>query len=232
MATYQRVDLKRIIRQRTDLENTTFETDVELNGHINDAAAALHDLLISCAGSSYAVDSSSFNTSPSTTTYSLASNPDILQLVRVSTPFDDLDYPISRYEKEGIISKTVKTSWGPGYLPRYNARKGIDGYWEIEFEPPPDKVTPVNLLYHVQPPEYTTDADYVRIPFADYIVVEACLRIKDKEDRDTLRLERERAAIQKRIEDWGATFDQANPPRTVDAPSRYSRAIWRRERVF
>ncbi|MDE2104964.1 MAG: hypothetical protein KGL39_47440 [Patescibacteria group bacterium] len=229
---YTRGEIKRIIRQRADLENTTAQVDSELDDHINDSAAVLHDLLISCAGNVYARETGTFNTAINVSIYDQTSNPNIYKLIRVSTPFDDLSYPLARFEKEGIISKNIQTSWGPGYLPRYSADIMPTGIWRIEFEPPPDRVTSVELTYHPFPPVYTSDSDVIAIPYSDYIVIESVLRMKDKEDRDTLRIERERAAIQKRIEDWGANFDQANPQRTLDSPSRYSRAIWRRERIF
>lgn len=65
---YRRVQLKNIIRQRCDLENTTFETETELDQHINDAAAVLHDLLISCAGENYAIATTTVTTAAGTKT--------------------------------------------------------------------------------------------------------------------------------------------------------------------
>jgi hypothetical protein len=212
---YQRVRLKQIIRQRCDLENTTFETESELDNLINDCAAVLHDLLISCAGSGYASASLGVTTVAGTQEYSIAST-DLYRPNRISITFDDIDYPLSRLETEGSIVSRVATSWGPGNLPLYRMTLGSDSLWTIMFDPPPDSVRTVSITYNKAPPVYVSDSDWVSIPYVDYLIVEACIRIKDKEDRDTLRMERERAAIQKRIEDWGATFDRAQPFQTID----------------
>lgn len=239
---YQRVNVKQIIRQRCDLENTTFETDVELDRLINDCASVLHDLLISCGGSNYAIETNSIVTTAGVANYTVSALalgvPPANRIVgfyipvRVSVKYDSIDYPLSRFEREGIIMNGASSSWGPGFLPRYSLDLGSDSLWRITFDPAPDSAVNVYFTYHTTPPEYGTDADLVVIPFLDYLIVEACIRVKDKEDRDTLRLERERAAIQKRIEDWGAKFDQANPARTIEAPSRYQLYSYSRSRAF
>lgn len=215
MTQYQRVQLKQIIRQRCDLENTTFETEVELDRHINDCAAQLHDLLISCAGSNYSTSSTTVTTAAGTTSYAIAAA-DFYRPIRVSITFDNYDYPLQRYEPEGIVIRNAQSSWGSDALPRYSVVMDSSSAWSISFDPIPDSVKTVNIKYHTTAPVYVNDTDVIAIPYVDYIVVEAAIRIKDKEDRDTTRLERERAMIQKRIEDWGATFDRAQPFRTID----------------
>jgi hypothetical protein len=232
VAQYSRAKLKQIIRQRCDLENTVFESELELENHINDSAAVLHDLLISAAETSYAVERASFATTAGSSTYTIAAS-NFYRLVRIGWTIDDLEYPLSSYEEADIIFQSSSSnSWGPGCLPRYELSLSSDSVWRVRFDPPPDTVTTISLVYHTAPPEYTDDSDTVSIPFADYLVVEACIRIKDKEDRDTTRLERERAMIQKRIEDWGATFDRANPHRTIEAPQPWRTTNWRSGRLF
>jgi len=230
---YSRAQLKQQIRQRCDLENTFFEGDVELEGHINDSAAVLHDLLISAANTNYAIERATFSTVAGTSTYTIPTS-NFYRLVRMGWAIDDLEYPLSPFEEADVIiqSASAGQGWGPGCLPRYELSLSADSIWRIRFDPPPDTVTTINLVYHTVPPTYDDDADPVSIPFADYIVVESCIRIKDKEDRDTGRMERERAMIQRRIEDWGATFDRANPHRTIDAPQPWRTANYRTGRLF
>lgn len=230
---YSRAQMKEIIRQRCDLSITTFETDGELEIHINDSAAALHDLLISAADGSYAIERAAFATTVGTAIYTIAAS-NFYRLVRIGIDLDGYEYPLATFEESDVVIRSAGLGygWGPGCLPRYELSLSSDSVWRIRFDPPPDLVTNINLVYHTQPPTYTDDSDSILIPYADYIVVEACLRIKDKEDRDTQRLERERAMIQKRIEDWGATFDRANPHRTIDAPQPWRTADWRSGRLF
>lgn len=231
MPNYDRSTVKQIIRARCDLESTTFESETSLEIHINDAAAVLHDLLIAAAGSNYAVERASFNTQAGSPVYTIPDS-NFYKLIRMEYAIDGLAYPLSPFEEEDAILDTNGNAWGPGWLPRYQLSLNASSQWRIRFDPTPASVYAVNLIYHTKPPEYLTDQDSVSIPFADYLVVEACIRIKDKEDRDTARLERERAMIQKRIEDWGATFDRANPHQTIDVTATYRRGLWRRDRAF
>lgn len=219
---YQRIQFKQIIRQRCDLENTTFETEVELDRLINDCVVELHDLLISCAGSNYSKATGSITTTVGVADYQIAAA-DFYRPIRISTSFDSFDYPLHRFETEGVISNSSSNSWGPDILPRYSMYLDSASVWHISFNPPPDRITTVNLTYHTTPPVYVNDTDVISIPYAAaYIPLAAALVIKDKEDRDSLTVERKLESVRKKIEDWGATFDRAQPFQTIDVTRFHS----------
>lgn len=235
--SYTRAQIRDLIKQRCDIEGTTAQQDAEINNHINDAAAYTHDFLIATMGESYA-----YSTYPLTTTANTAFitvvdplliNPDFYRPVRVGVVLDSIEYPLASYSDSDIIADQVSASWGPGYLPRYKWVFGGSGLIRLWFSPKPDASNiVVNIGFHTNPPVYGSDANVVYLPFPDLLIIEACIRIKDKDQRDSSRFMQERQLIQKRIEDWAGTLDRGNPWVTQVARSRFSRAVWRRDRIF
>lgn len=222
-----RAEVRTLIRRRCDLENTTDQVDAEIDIHINDSARVLHDLLIAIAGPIYNRVKGSFTTVAGTAAYALASIPDFYKPIRVSIPYNGRDYPLGSYSEEGDIKETLSSPWAPGCWPRYCLAFDKDSTLGIEFDKPADMVRTVNLAYHSLAPTYATDGANVTIPFVDYLVMEACVRVKDKEERERSHFERERESIKERITNWGATFDQASAWGTIDV-SHQQRRSWRR----
>lgn len=238
--TYTRLQIRDLIKQRCDIEGTTAQQDAEINNHINDAVAYTHDFLIATMGESYAYNTYALGTTANVAfikaadpTDLLVIYPDIYRPVRVGVVFDNIEYPLASYSDSEIVADQAANSWGPGYLPRYKWVFGADGIIRIWFNPKPDATNiVVNIGFHTNPPVYTGDSQTIRVPFPDLLIIEACIRVKDKEERDSARFMQERQLIQKRIEDWAGTLDLGNPMRTQMARSRYSRAVWRRDRIF
>lgn len=227
---YTVAQLREKIRQRCDLENTTDQVDAEILGHINDAASKVHDLLVSQMQSGYGAASKSFSTVAGTAAYDLSAAPISLtnfgRAIRVSARFDDRDVPLPRMPVPGAVLSTSSGSWSAWALPRYQVYwpTGVSQPW-LEFDPPPDSVRTVTVRYQTKAPTYTADANPVLFPCdaaVDYVVVEAALRMKDKGDRDAVRLERERLEIEDRIRGWVESFDDANPEAAYDAAGRTS----------
>ncbi len=57
------------VRQRADMEDNLFVSDVEVQTYINAGIAELHDMLIQTYGQDYYVSSKTFNTTAGTDTY-------------------------------------------------------------------------------------------------------------------------------------------------------------------
>ncbi len=244
---YTRAQVRDLVRQRCDLENTTAQVDTELNSHINDAAKYVHDFLISAYGEQYAVFDDIFSTIAGVSEYGVGeiSSPAIAATFYRPVAFklrvDGISYPLGSYDLAGATSYAnssgagTSVAWGSGYLPRYHISQNASDLWVLRFDPPPDTVHTVEVYYHPTAPQYTADSGaggVVQLPHVDLLIVEAAIRVKTKEERDASSLKEERALIQKRIEDWTSPIDLANPPQTVRAPNHFGRAIWRRERVF
>lgn len=234
---YTLAQIRTLVKRRCDIENSSAQVDSELTQHVNDAAAYVHDFLIATLGEQYAAESTVFTVLANTDSIASPASPSPFAglfyrpfALRIS--FDDIEYPLSTFTVMDHVQTTVAGSWGPGYLPQYRyVQGGLDGSIKIFVSPPPDRDTDLTLHFHPPAPVYTADADEVWLPYPDLLVIEACIRVKDKEERDSSRFMGEREMIKKRIEDWVGSIDQGNPPGTLLAP-RGQRASWRRQRLF
>lgn len=229
--SYTRGQIRDLIRQRCGLENTTAQQNSEINNHINDAASYVHDFLIATLKERYAVKSATFSTVASTSTYTLTSYAsDLYRPLAVRIPFDNLSIPLDSFDPIDRIKVSTGLSWGPGALPRYAFVQSSAGVYTLEFDPPPDTAIVVTLQYHPTAPTYVSDSAPITIPYPDLLVVEACLRMKDKEDREADGLKTERALIQKRIEDWVGSLDMGAAMGTLRVRRQLS--LGRRDRAF
>lgn len=223
---YTVAQVKTLIRRRCDIENSTQQLDAELLQHINDAAAYVHDFLIATWGSSYSVTSGSISTVAGTSSYSLAALTDFYLPFAVKATIDNFEYPLASFSLVDSVTRTQAESWGAGYLPRYALAINANGSRNLIFDPAPDTVVSVAILYHPVAPTYTLDADVINLPFIDLLVMEACIRVKDKEERDAARFMTERQLIQKRIEDWVGSLDMGEPKMTLRA-KKGGRSYWK-----
>lgn len=229
---YTRQQVRDLVKRRCDMENTTAQTNAEINDHINDAAAYVHDFLISTWGARYSRKTHVVATIANTRAYALTAVTDFYKPIRTSLVLDDTGYPLAPYSPEDRVSHQTAMSWGPGNLPQYDIRQDADGTFTLEFDPIPDAIHSVAILYHPTAPVYTSDSDSVNIPHVDLLVVEAARRVMFKNQRPTNEYVEDRAMIQKRIEDWAGSVDMGNTWVTMIAP-RGGRAVWRRDgRIF
>lgn len=227
-----RGQLRTLIHQRCDIENSSFETDTETDYHINFAVAATHDYLIATFGSKYNTKGGNLATVAGTATYDLPD--DFYRPVSIGLGVEDFYVPLNSFDDADVLLTTLSESWGIGNMPEYTITTGDENNWGIYFNPPPDAIHDILLRYHPIPPEYTLDADAVDFPLTiiDLIIVEASLRIKDKEEREVSRLMQERAKIEDRIKDWASPVDRINPHGTIDVSNRTGSFDWRHKRMF
>ena len=68
MADITEANLVTRVRQRADMEDNYFVSDIEVQTYINAAIAELHDLLIQTYGQDYYVSSNTFTTTAGTDT--------------------------------------------------------------------------------------------------------------------------------------------------------------------
>lgn len=222
------------------MENTTAQTDSEINDNINLAAAATHDLMISSAGVTYGIATVTISTVVGQATYQLASAPisltDFKTILRVAVVIDSVNYPIARIPLTQAVTWSTPLSWGPGFLPRYRVDIPVSGAPELVFDPPPDAINTVAIAYHVRAPSYSSDSTNVIFggcdAAIDWLILDTVMRMKDKEQRTTASFAQERTVIEDRIRSWVGGMDDATPWAAADPPSQYGRAIWRRERSF
>lgn len=212
--TYTRLQVRDLIKQRCNIENTTVQQNAELDNHINDSASYVHDFLISTWGERYARKASLVSIVSGTSEYTIGAT-DFYRPIRVNLLFNDINYPLRTFSAMDFIQSNQTQSWDPLWLPRYSLNIGADGTNKIEFTPIPDTSHSVTLVYHPTAPTYSSDSSQVKIPHVNLLIIEACIRVKDKDERDASRFMQERALIQKRIEDWDGSADAGNVEETL-----------------
>lgn len=212
--SYTRAQVRDLIKQRCNMENTSAQVDTEINTHINDATSYVHDFLISTWGERYSRKSGTASISANTNSASISAT-NFYRPIRIGITFDGINYPLASYSDMDAVINTVPRSWGPAELPRYSLMVGEDGTVAATFDSFTDSAKTLTLLYHPTAPTYSTDSDQILVPHVDLLVMEACIRVKDKDEREATRFMQERQLIQKRIEDWDGSADAGNVDGTL-----------------
>lgn len=201
--------LKAQVRQRSDNENSTFVSDSEIIGYINDSYKAFYDMLVD-AVEDYNISVANFSITSGNT-----------QAI-----------PADFYRLRGIDDLSLGST-NPRSVRKYNWNerndfndpplvsapyKYSDVYYRIQgsnivFTPPANAQKPYALYYVPLPGTLDDDADiaYGINGWLDYVVVDAAIKCLSKEESDTRPLERERKLIVDRIELSKNSRDQGLP---------------------
>jgi hypothetical protein len=120
---YTLAQLRTLVLQRADMENTTFinntATTSELSQYIRDSAAALHDRLISLSGGSFLWGIDSIATTAGDSTYALST--EFYRLLRVELLIDGYGYPLDRWDHPPAISADDGGAWDDGLRDPFHA---------------------------------------------------------------------------------------------------------------
>lgn len=189
-------------RQRADMKNSTFVTESELTGYINNSISELHDILIQAYGGDYYINEASFTTSAQKTQYALA---DVITS-------DDF------YKLRGVDAKLNKAQWFTLKPFNFNERNrnqltGLDfGIVQVRyrlvgsnitFTPIPDDGVDVKMWYIPLAQTLVNDTDeYDDINnYSEYIIVDAAIKMMQKEESDVSVLMSQKKALKRRIEE-------------------------------
>lgn len=216
------LQLRTKAKRRAEMENSSLVADAEWDDYINYGGARLHRLLVSKFGDDYYVSSNDITTVSGTASYSLPSD---FQKVRGVSWLDSngQGYALRKYEfEERHLLQFSQVSPDVSY-PNIFYRV-VDG--NIEFIPTPSGSETIRLYYI---PEYTTlsgDSSEVdaKIPngYEEYIVLWAAIQARDKEQSDTMPLERMLAKIEADINEDAGNRDAGSPPRIINTNVSYS----------
>lgn len=204
-------------RQRADMENSEFVTDSELTTYINRSYRKLYDLLVSKFNDYFIVSPENppqFTLAAGEATFDLPENFYKLVGVDRSTggndwyvlrPFNFEDrnsrrnvylyrglYPTVRYRIIGNILR---------FMPEDQA-VGTYRYWYVP------KFTPLV--------ESTDELDINCDIWSEYIVVDAAIKMLQKEESDVSVLKVEQAELVRQIEEMAANRDVGEPERVTD----------------
>lgn len=212
-------EIKAQARQRADMEDSEFVGDAELTSYINASLAELHDLLIAAYNEEYYMEEVTFNATssltyplPDGTLYSAA--PAFYKLRGIDVRKGSGDWAtVKRFNFNKRNEQQNSTAFAIFGLPYMEYR--IVGS-NIRFNRTPDNGLQFRLFYCPKAVVLADDADsYDDINgFAEYIVVDAAIKMLNKEESDVAVLAAQKAALIARISAMAQNRD-ANEPESV-----------------
>lgn len=217
MALIAEQDLVARVRQRSDMENNYFVSDIEVQTYINSGIAELHDILIQTYGQDYYITSSTFTTTSGVDSYAISTNigVDFYKLRGVDAKISGSEYftlmPFNFNERN--LNQTGSIT---NLLGITNLRYRLVGS-NIIFTPDPG-TTVVKIWYipTAQKFDSTTPAisptTYDDINgYAEYVVIDAAIKCLQKEESDVSILLAQKAALERRIEEAANNRDAGSP---------------------
>ena len=204
--------LKTRARQRSDMENSTFVSDSELTSYINSSLAELYDLLVAAYGDEY-----------------FLANPYPISVV---TGTADYTLPTDFYKLKGVDASVNGSQW-LNVLPfNFNERnRGQNGAPEtlryrimgsnIKFNPAVS--ASVQIWYVPVAPTLVSDADTFNDvnKYSEYIVVDAAIKMLQKEESDVSVLMAQKQALKRRLEEMAGNRDAGSPESVTDIYAQY-----------
>jgi len=186
-------------RQRADMENSNFVTDSELNQYINSSIAELHDLFLSQPDSDYNVMQYTFSIVDNQDQYDLPADfyklrgVDLALNQGASTRYLTLK-PFNFNERNRNSDLPFNFIWGPALRYRLVGNK-------IVFTPIPSGSYSIQLWYVPLAQTLSADGDILNDlnAFSEYVVVDAAIKMRLKEESDVTILEKMKSDMRARI---------------------------------
>lgn len=187
--TYTLLELRTRVRRRADVGD--FITDAEIDDYINESYADLFTMLVA-AGENYDVSETTISISSATDTYSLPV--DFYKIIGVDYKVTSTDqyitlFPFNENERNRTIS-------GASSLPTGTIR--------VRYATIPDKLT--------------SDSDTVDgiAGWEKYVILDAAIACKDKQEMSTSTLMAQKREMQKKIEEKAMMRDIGTPATITD----------------
>lgn len=218
-------ELRLQARQRADMENSNFVQDSELTSFINNSIAELHDIITEAYESEYNVLSTELPVIDGEDSIDLPS--DFYLLKGVDIKIDNQDYislrPFNfnernRYSELGVWDLAGIT----------NVRYRLVGD-TLRFTPRPDRTATVRIWYVPVATKLVNDTDSLNDinAFSEYVIVDAAIKMMQKEESDVSVLMAQKMALEKRIRDRAKVRDAAAPPSIQDIYAEGDDFYWR-----
>ena len=228
------------VRRRADHVNSSFVSDAEVTQYVTESYYEFYDLLIESLGPQHFLESHVFDTVAGQFPYRLVDNESDetdgrpLNIYKVASVHVSLTGSGQDYTKIRPIHATdLLTSrpqgWSSANQVRYllstnvneSGHYGGKQYRIISFTPPPTGVHKVAMLYVPTPIVATSGGTDVGIlhftHWDEYVVVDAAMKILEKEESDTAHLVRRKEELRQRILWHANTMDYGSEPRVRDA---------------
>ena len=207
------LQLRTQARQRSDMETSNFVDDSELNGYINASIAELYDLMVAAYGSEYFLAEHSFSVALSTTDYALPA--DFYKLKGVDIKINNNNWFSVRPFNFNERNRNQDLTWGLLLGPSIRYRIMGDN---IKFNPAPDSSYDARLWYVPKSVVLALDADTFNDmnQWAEYVIVDAAIKMMQKEESDVTVLMAQKTALKRRIEEMADNRDAGQPETVSD----------------
>jgi hypothetical protein len=207
------LQLKNRARQRADMETSDFIEDSELVGYINASLAELYDLMVAAYGEDYFLDNYTFSTVASQADYSLPA--DFYKLKGVDARINGSDWYSIRPFNFNERNRNQDVTWG--LIGGPNVRYRIVGS-NIKFSPLPEGIYPMQLWYVPLAPTMAADGDTFDDlnQYGEYVVIDAAIKMLQKEESDVSVLMAQKQAMKRRLEEMSLNRDAGQPESISD----------------
>ena len=215
MAAIKEMDLVARVRQRADMEDNYFVSDIEVRDYINSGIAELHDLLIQTYGQDYYVSSSTFNTVAGQDSYSIATSigANFYKLRGVDAQVGGTWFTLSPFNFNERNLNQDRNNWSL----LQNTKYRLVGE-NIVFTPQPDAIHAVKVWFiptaqqfsSTTPATSTTTFDDIN-GYAEYVVLDAAMKCLQKEESDVSILYAQKKDMKRRIEEAANNRDAGSP---------------------
>lgn len=202
-------------RQRSDMESSQFVSDSELNSYINNSIAELHDILGDAYGSEYFVKSTAD--------------------LPIVSGTDAYDLPDDFYELKGVDIKLMNQDWVNVQRFNFNERNRYSNFniWDttgltnvryrivgdsLKFTPIPDVTAEYRIWYVPVATVLVNDTDELNDfnAYSEYVIVDAAIKMLQKEESDVTVLFAQKTALTTRIREKSQNRDAANSETITD----------------
>ena len=214
MALVTLSELRTRVRERADMVYSQFVSDSELRSYINASARKLYDLLVE-AGEDYYSASLTFTLATGEASYTLPANT-VYKLRGLDIQEGGAWLPVGSYQQ------LERGHWQQNSIDRLIAKVKYRLFSDtLEFLPADQTAGTYRLRYVPFMTAMVSDSDTFNgyNGYEEYIVVDAAIKCKDKEESSTTVLEREKLELERKISAVSGERDYAAPDRVEDVRS-------------
>ncbi len=199
------------VRSRIDRVGSSFVSDAEITGWLNEGLAELWDV-VTQANQDYTIESDTVSVVSGTASYSLSAfDPEILRIRGITLTVGTLRYtlaPCSIRERDHDPSVIDPYIYLPDYYGRGSAPHNSPYRYRLEgtnlvITPEPQESGTATVYYT---PKVTTLSDPSDTPdsaledhWLKHAIYHACIEAREKEEEDTTTLQRRRLEVEQRI---------------------------------
>jgi len=215
MSSQTLLEIRTQVRQRANMENSTFVTDSEFNRYINLSIAELYDML-SEKDSDYNISSNTFNLVSGTDAYSLPA--DFYRLRGVDMNVDaNNKITLKKFEFEDRNRFNSYPSLAANFDIRYRLRGN-----QILFSPGENiSAQSITLWYIPLPTALSIDTDTLNgyNGWEEIVIVKSAIKALVKEEQDTSQLQLEYEQLKQRLDAAMDQRDSGQPSKIYDNQS-------------